>query len=82
MADTWLGLIRMNEPTPDHYQVFSEPEDGTNENLVYVQTASPAGGDTECAFQMQARAILHPNMVEEADRPLYNTINEVYNAHL
>ena len=45
MADTWLGLICMNEPTPDHYQMFAEP---------YVQTASPAGRDMLFTFQISA----------------------------
>ncbi len=31
--------------------------------------------------KLQARAIMNPNMIQEADRPLFNNINEVYNAH-
>ena len=61
-ADTWLGLIKMNEPMPDHHQVFVQPdaEAPGQDNMIYVQTAGPAGGDTEAAFMTQARAIRNP----------------------
>ncbi len=83
-ADTWLGLIKMNEPMPDHHQVFVQPdtESPGQDNMIYVQTASPAGGDTEAAFMTQARAIRNPQLVTDEDRPLYNHIEAVYSEHL
>ncbi len=68
---------------PEHFEVFQNGNNQENEdNMVYVTTIGRAGGDEDAAIQTQARALVNPNLVREADRDLLDNIGQVYDNHI
>ena len=68
---------------PKHYEVFQNGSNQKNEdNMVHVTTIGRAGGDEEAAIQMQARALINPNLVRDSDRDLLHNIGAVYDDHI